>query len=72
MRFKGLSTEEIAKKLNIAEPHHKNTEIESFYRNREFQKIEQHAVADLNFVQDLYWKLKKDEVDGLFSENGID
>ncbi len=72
MRFKGLSTEDVARKLRITEPHHKNTEIESFYKNREFQKIEQHAIADLNFVQDLYWKLKNDEVDGLFLKNGID
>ncbi len=72
MRFKGLNIEEIAKRLSITEPHHKNTEIESFYRNREFDKIEQHAVADLDFIQDLYWKLKKEDVKRLFSENGID
>lgn len=62
MRFKGLGAEDISKRLGITEPRHKNTEIESFYRNREFHKIEQHAIADLDFVQDLYWKLKKEEV----------
>lgn len=71
MRFKGLSSEETAKRLGITEPHHKNTEIESFYKNREFEKIVQHAIADLNFVQDLYWKLKNDEVPQLFPEDGV-
>jgi DNA polymerase elongation subunit (family B) len=62
MRFKGLSSEGIAQMLGITPPHHKNTEIESFYKNREFQKIEQHAIADLKFVEDLYWKLKYNNV----------
>lgn len=62
MRFKGLSSEAIAERLGISPPHHKNTEIESFYKNRDFEKIEQHAVADLKFVEDLYWKLKRDGI----------
>lgn len=71
MRFKGLNSADVSKKLGLTEPHHKNTEIESFYKNREFGKIEQHAVADLDFVQDLYWTLKKEDVRKLFSENGV-
>jgi hypothetical protein len=61
MRFKGLNTEEISKKLGISVPVHRNTEIATFYRNREFKKIEDHALADIDFIQDLYWKLKKDD-----------
>lgn len=71
MRFKGLNTEEISRRLGITVPHHRNTEIESFYRNREFRKIEQHALADIDFVQDLYWKLKKEDMTRLFSANDI-
>lgn len=62
MRFKGLNTEEVSKRLAISEPRRRNTEVDSFYRQREFGKIEAHAVADLDFVQDLYWKLKRGEV----------
>jgi uncharacterized protein YprB with RNaseH-like and TPR domain len=62
MRFKGLGADEVSKKLGISEPEHRNTEVESFYRRKDFGKIEAHAVADLDFVQDLYWKLKKREI----------
>ncbi len=67
MRFKGLNTEEISKKLKISEPRHRNTEIESFYRSRKFADIEKHALADLEFIQDLYWKLKKEDMAKIFS-----
>lgn len=70
MRFKGLNAEEISKNLGITSPRHRNTEIEGFYRNREFGKIEEHARADLDFVRDLYWRLKRGEVGELVSENG--
>lgn len=69
MRFKGLSSEFIAEKLGITPPHHKNTEIESFYKNKEFDKIEQHAIADLKFVEDLYWKLKNNGIQKLNGES---
>jgi len=62
MRFRGLNTEEVSNRLGISEPRHRNTEIESFYRSKDFQKIEAHAIADLDFIQDLYWKLKRGEV----------
>lgn len=69
MRFKGLSSVEISKKLGIPEPVHRNTEIESFYRNKEFKKIEDHASADLDFVRELYWKLKRDQVPDISSRD---
>ena len=65
MRFKGLSSVNISKHLKIKEPNHKNTEIESFYKNKEFDKIEDHARADIEFVKDLYWKLKKENIEKL-------
>lgn len=62
MKFRGLGAHDIAEKLGIEKPSFRNTEIESFYRNREFRKIEQHAIGDLDFIQKLYWKLKNDEI----------
>jgi len=62
MRFKGLGAEDVSSRLDIPGPNHRNTEIESFYRKKEFQKIEEHALADLDFVQSLYWRLKRDGV----------
>lgn len=62
MRFKGLSSEGIAQMLGMNGPRYRNTEIESFYKNREFQKIEEHALADLKFVEELYWRLKNKNV----------
>lgn len=68
MRFKGLSADDVSSRLDISGPRHRNTEVESFYRNREFRKIEDHAVADLDFVQSLYWRLKREEVGTLTDE----
>jgi DNA polymerase elongation subunit (family B) len=62
MRFKGLNSDDVSSRLDIPGPNHRNTEVESFYRNKEFKKIEDHAVADLDFVQSLYWRLKREEV----------
>ncbi|MBI4894425.1 MAG: hypothetical protein HY833_01675 [Candidatus Aenigmarchaeota archaeon] len=62
MRFKGLNADDVSSRLDISGPRHRNTEVESFYRNRDFKRIEDHAVADLDFVQSLYWRLKREEV----------
>jgi DNA polymerase elongation subunit (family B) len=62
MRFKGLNADDVSSRLGITGPRHRNTEVESFYRNKDFGKIEDHAVADLDFAQGLYWKLKREEV----------
>lgn len=62
MRFKGLNIDDVSGGLGISGPHRRNTEVESFYRERKFAEIERHAAADLDFVQDLYWKLKRGEV----------
>ena len=58
---KGLNAEELAKKLKIREPKHKNTEIADFYKNKQFNKIEEHILADMNFIKDLWWTLRKEQ-----------
>jgi len=60
-RFKGLNAEELSKKLKIREPKHKNTEIADFYKNKQFNKIEEHILADMNFIKDLWWTLRKEQ-----------
>ena len=57
-RLKGLGAEEIAKKFNIDPPKHSNKEMKEFYRNRMYDKIEEHAVSDLKFLSDLSWKMR--------------
>lgn len=60
-KFKGLGSEELAKKLKIREPKHKNTEIANFYRERRFDKIEEHIMSDIIFIEDLWWILRKEQ-----------
>jgi len=59
-RFKGLSAEDLARKLKIREPKHKSKEIDGFYREKKFDKIEEHIIADMNFIEDLWWTLRRE------------
>jgi hypothetical protein len=60
-RFKGLSAENLAKKLNLPGPKHRNDEIDGFYKNKEFEKIEEHIISDIKFLEDIWWVLRKDQ-----------
>ncbi|MBC7080694.1 MAG: hypothetical protein H5T44_00345 [Thermoplasmatales archaeon] len=63
-RFKGLCAEELAKKLKISKPKYKNSEIPDFYKGKEFNKIEEHIIADMKFIKDL-WRILTKEPDKL-------
>jgi DNA polymerase elongation subunit (family B) len=59
-RFKELSAEKIAEKLGIRKPEYRNKEIMEFYEKGEMERIIEHSESDLNFIQDLYWVMKKE------------
>ena len=58
--FKGLSEEEIAKKLKIRSPKHSNKEIRQFYDNKEHDKIIEHIETEMKFLNDLSFKMNRD------------
>lgn len=60
MRFKGLSADDISASLGI--PGRSNGDVEKLYREKRFAEIEARAAPDLDFVQSLYWKLKRGEI----------
>lgn len=59
-RFKGLNAEDIAKKLGIRGPVYRNDEIDGFYERGEFLKIEEHVRSDIDFINDLWWVIRKE------------
>jgi DNA polymerase elongation subunit (family B) len=68
-RVKGLNAVELSKRLKIRAPKHKNTEIARFYTDGRYDKIEEHILADLDFMEDLWRKLRErgPELDSLLS-----
>jgi len=60
-RFKGLNSVELSRKLKIREPKYKNTEISGFYRENKFNEIEEHIIADMNFIEDLWRTLQTEQ-----------
>lgn len=59
-RFKNLSTNKIAEKLQIKKPKYDNKEIRKFYTEKNYGKIEEHSYSDIDFIQNLYWILKRE------------
>jgi DNA polymerase elongation subunit (family B) len=58
-QVKGLNAVELSRRLKIRAPKHKSTEIAQFYRNGQYDKIEEHILADLDFMEDLWRKLRE-------------
>jgi len=58
-QVKGLNAVELSRRLKIRAPKHKSTEIAQFYRNGQYAKIEEHILADLDFMEDLWRKLRE-------------
>jgi hypothetical protein len=58
--FTGLSEEGIATKLKIRSPKHSNKEIRQFYDNKEYDKILEHIRTEMEFLNDLSFKLSRD------------
>jgi len=56
--FKGLSSEEVAKKFKIDPPKHSNRDIKSFYESNDYKKIEEHAESEMKLLSDLSWKMR--------------
>ncbi|MDI6708965.1 MAG: hypothetical protein QME47_07785, partial [Candidatus Thermoplasmatota archaeon] len=63
-KFKGLSTENVHKKLKevfkgkavrISELKYKGGEIAKFYEKKDYQKILDHLASDINFLRDLHY-----------------
>lgn len=60
-RLKGLNSVDLSRKLKIREPKYKNTEISDFYREKRFNEIEEHIIADINFIEDLWRALQAEQ-----------
>jgi hypothetical protein len=55
--FKGLSEEEVAKRLGLKQPEPPSSEIPKLYREGEYEKIIKHIESEFEFFEDLNWKL---------------
>jgi DNA polymerase elongation subunit (family B) len=69
-RFKGLNAQDLSNRLSIRPPKHDAREIPEFYNKKQYKKIEEHVLADLDFTEDLWKKLKENthELGSLLSE----
>jgi DNA polymerase elongation subunit (family B) len=56
--FKGLSSDEVAKRFQIEPPKHSNKDIKIFYENKEYKKIEEHTESDMKLLNNLSWKMQ--------------
>ena len=56
--FKGLSMDEVSKKLKISPPKYSNKDIKLFYERGEYEKIEEHTLSEMRFLSELCWKMK--------------
>lgn len=56
--FKGLTSDEVAKKFDIEPPKYSNKEIKTFYENKEYNKIEEHSESDMRLLSDLSWRMR--------------
>jgi DNA polymerase elongation subunit (family B) len=56
-QFKGLNAENLAKILDIRAPKYRVEQIPEFYRNKNYDKIEEHVIADIEFIEDLWQTL---------------
>jgi DNA polymerase elongation subunit (family B) len=53
-RFKGLAAEDLAKILETRGPKHHGSQIPEFYKQKLYDKIDEHVRSDLDFIEDLW------------------
>jgi len=70
--FRGLSEEEVAKRLGLKQPEPSSKEIPKLYETGEYEKIITHIESEFKFFEDLNWKLTRglDDVIARYRESG--
>jgi predicted PolB exonuclease-like 3'-5' exonuclease len=58
-RFKGLSSDEVARRFGIEPPKHSNKDIKTFYEREDYEKIEEHSLSDMRILSDLSWNMRE-------------
>jgi hypothetical protein len=58
--FKGLSEEEVAKRLGLKQPEPPSRDVPKLYRMKEYEKIIKHIESEFKFFEDLNWKLTRE------------
>lgn len=58
-RFKGLNAQDLSSRLGIRPPKHDSGQIPDFYRKGKYKEIEEHVLADLDFTEDLWKKIRE-------------
>ncbi|NHJ84552.1 MAG: hypothetical protein FK734_03770 [Asgard group archaeon] len=61
VRFKGLNSANLAERFEISMPVYRGKDINEFYLKKQYSKIEEHIVADIDFTRELYWIIKDKE-----------